>query len=528
MTRTAWVLLALLAPLRVAAAQDWSGDWEASPRGTRRVERAQGAWSLGAEWPGRGLVTVSGPSIGRSLLLRGRLPATPGLAGALEGENAPAAVDLAIEGTWHEGPDGVSADVVWREGGAVVRSERWTRPGPAELEILSVDPAAGWEPKVDGPLKVRFRVRGSAVAVRLRVALEPEGDDRRVAFYAQELGYSRNDGLPSRIVIFEADVADGARLEPGEHETSWCGRDRTAAQRLALGGGHRVVLLGGGARAQARLTVAPPRSEYVGPRWPMRRLEGLDVRTNQPAIDPGRRREAILALMSPTVEAVGFAAPPPTHIAGVGTDQALRALAQAAQVTFGTHGLPGKIQLYTDPAALEHRDTDVAELGRVDVECMAGVKPLRDLHTVVIWACLTGALTSAERKRAMKHGRDPEEVVPRLPASLLAGGADVVISFTEQLVSAGHDPFVLDFFKRALNKAEKEHHRPGEVLAVMHVAKQAATEADRVVWGEINAYKRAVFAPMVPAQDCIRVDLAAGIDPASESLAPARWGNSTN
>jgi hypothetical protein len=516
----AWVVVVVAALMPRAGAQELDGTWQAETHGWRRLRVSHGAARLEVDWPGRGPVVLVGASQGREAVVYAAEVATPGLAGVVEGrEAAPARPPLAVQvRLTRDDADGAQADATWREGEQVVRRERWTRPGPPRLELLAIEPESPWAPKTQGPLRARFRLEGGPVALRLRVVVQPGDLDgrsdesaserRRVEFYQERLS-AREDRRPTRVVIFERELGE---LEPGEHEVEWDGRDGSSDARLALGGGYRVVLLGDGVQAEGRLVVAPPTSEFVGPRWPRSWVRDS---TGAEKLDPGRDRRSAHGVASPQLRYLGFEPPPDTLLRAVTPTQTFEALETAAVVTIATHGTPRELALYTDPDDTLMQPEHVASIGVSELgaraEALAQEKPLKDLHAVVLWACLTGSDGA------------------RVPRALIARGADVVVCFESIIQATGLDLFVKNAFLKSL-ELSKETGRPLTIDVAMH---EAAAASDRIVWREVSDEDKRVVAEWRasgsrPLKEVLRVELAAGIDPRTEQLAPARWGCSTN
>ncbi len=345
------VLVALVAALvsvataRGVEAVEVIGEWRVEGGGPRRVVLDGTSVTLHVTWPrGGDQVALVGPVQGGFAFLREVTPETPGLAGALEGRPAgrrPArTVEVRVRSTSEDG--GAVADALFREGRTFVTAETWTRPGRPKVEVLALDPQVGWCPK-DGPLTVRFRVQSAPASLRLRIVVAPsdgDADARRVAFYMGKV--DEVDGPPTRRIVREVEL--GAPFEPGEHEVTYDGRDGTGDRRLLLGGRYWVVLLGDGdLRDEMAMMVAPPRTEYVGPRWPRR----LDAAGN--VTDLGRYRVAGYAEMSRGTDDLGFDTPAATHLEGVTNEDALGALSRAALVTIATHGCERALTFYTAP-----------------------------------------------------------------------------------------------------------------------------------------------------------------------------------
>lgn len=511
------VLGALVAALvSVAAARgvepvEVVGEWRVEGGGSRRVVLDGTSATLQVTWPRSGeQVSLVGAAREGLVFLREVVPETPGLAGALEGRPAgrrPArTVEVRVRSTTEDG--GAMADALFREGQRFVTAERWSRPGRPKVEVLALEPQVGWCPK-DGPLTVRFRVQNAPLRLRLRVVVAPsdgEVDARRVAFYMGKV--DEVDGRPTRRIVREVDL--GAPFEPGEHEVTYDGRDSTGDRRLLLGGRYRVVLLGDGdLRDEMVMMVAPPRTEYVGPRWPRRVDEG------GVEVDAGRDRGVAHSMISSRVEPLALGQPDRTHLGGVSREDAVEALSRAAMVTIATHGCERALNFYTAPEDAVERPDHVAWLQLRHLDALAeqsgDERPFADLHTVVVWACLAG-------KR-------------ELPERLVELGADIVVAFTTQIASAGHELFMIGLLEAAVAESKE---RPGCLKGALEVGRNAAHRADQV-WRSLaredpGEYARLWAKGLRPLEGdgVLRIVGAANIDLKVEPLAPGRWGCSTN
>lgn len=550
MNRTTIGVAALTVILSAAHArgQDWAGVWRVEDGGERVVTAEGTGYSLSVDWPGHGQRRFIADASAARATFKAAIAATPGLVGALEGRGAGEDRLLRIEAR-RSAPgedEAIRAEVTWTERGRVARRERWTKAVAPSIEIIDVTPLGEWQPK-DGPCVIRFRVRGAPLAVRLRALLE-RGDGLRERFYEER---PRDERGRAR-VIAEREVEGGRALEVGEHETSWDGRDDTAARRLSLQGRYLVTLVGGDARAERAVTVAAPRSEYLGPRWPKR------VDPAGKALDPGRdRTEAFAAFRSASVR--GDMAEPRATLGPISGVTIIDALERAALVTVATHGSPGKVWTYVAPDEIERGESQES-VDRVRLEARATAeepKPFRDVHMTVLWGCSIGAVTSQDMSAAHRgqrgediasHGEGcrcdarpaaegglpcpcrrhiGDRAQPRersaLIDTLLARGVDVVVSFTELVHTNGHAEFMASLARLAGRSNRR---------SVAEAARHAAHAVDHAAWGW---WKRPCAARwqlrhegMTPLEESIRVDAAPDIDPTEERLYPPRWGNSTN
>lgn len=507
---TALVTAALLSA-SAARAVEVVGEWRGEDGGPRRVVLDGTTARLQLTWPTGEQVSLVGVARGGHAFLREAGPETPGVAGVLEGRDAGRRPVRSVEVRIRAGDDdhGVAADALLREGRRFVTREVWTRPGRPAVDLLSIAPQVGWCPK-DGPLTVRLRVRNAPVTLRLRVVVAPsdgEADARRVGFYMERV--EAFESRPTRRIVRELALNEGAPLEPGEHTVTFDGRDGTADRRLLLGGRYWIAVVGQpDLRAEEVVVVAPPRTEYVGPRWPRRAGADGDL------ADPGRDRTVAHAAVVAGAPKVGLGKPAGAHLGGVTSDDALAALSRAAMVTIATHGSERSISFYTAAEDVTEDPAHVVSLRAPELDAFAeatGGKPLADLHTVIVWACLAG-------KR-------------ELPGRLVAMGADVVVGFTTLVYAAGHERFVTRYLKAALDASKTD---PGRLKSALEIAGDAAHHADQV-WRDLKKEHPARYAALLARgarplehEGVLRIVTAPGVDPAREPLAPGRWGCSTN
>ncbi len=514
---TARTLLMVLLLASTSSGAEVVGEWTTGDEDeVRRVVVDGTTASFEVTWPTTGdVVTVVGVARGGHAFLREVAPETPGLVGALEGRRAEARPVRSVEVrvTREDDDGGAHADAVLREGSRFVAVERWRRAGRPALDLLALRPQVGWCPK-DGPLTVRFRVRNAPASLRLRVIVAPSGGEaerRRVEFYVGKL--STFERRPTRRIVRELRLNGGAPFEPGEHEVTYDGRDGTGDERLLLGGGYWVALLGDDdvdLRVEDNILVAPPRTEYVGPRWPKR------VGPDGEETDPGRNRGSSHAMISSKLEDLGLGRPAASLLGGVTTGDATDAMRRAAQVTVATHGAERALTFYTAPDDEVERPEHVDVLGYAELDALgaaggASDKPLADLHSVIVWACLAG-------KR-------------ELPGRLVALGADVVVAFTTSIHAGGEARFVTHALAKSLAASEKRAHA---LMSVREVSRLAAHEADQV-WRDLERDDPAEYARLwahgvrpLETEGVLRIETAPGIDPEIEPLAPGRWGCRTN
>lgn len=535
MTRLATLLLAcsaLLASPALAGPDGWEGRWsvDAGPPRALVVERDRLALEL--DWPGRGPVRVVGPAFGDELSLSCKVTDAQGLVQVLRGsERRPGERHvLELRARRERLQDGSQvAHVRLVEDGLTVARERWERGGPSAVEVLSVTPAVRWAPLRDGPCAVRYRLRGEAeVSLRLLIVADTRGRDdaesRRRAFHAACPRLDRDPALP---IVHARDLGP---VKPGEHELTWDGRD-DACGRLPLGGSYLVLIdgravAGRRVRGDAGLLIERPGSAYIGPRWP-RRVEhpgAADPRGRGAELDPGRERSSDHGAFRSRVAALGHAAPPPLA-AKVSPAEVVEALRSNAFVVIATHGQPLGLTFYAGGVddEVEAPSSTKRLLGR-DVEPRAGAwlpSHLRDLHTVVLWACHTGRFEPSGDGKIKARG-EPERLgsAPGLPAALRRAGADVVVSFATRIQADGHGPFVSALLEKALAAGASGSKPIGDAV------REAARVSDDATWGRVVEAERARWraAGSRPLEECARVTCAPGIE-LSEPLDPARWGD---
>ncbi|MBX3468812.1 MAG: hypothetical protein KF878_18230 [Planctomycetes bacterium] len=360
------------------------------------------------------------------------------------------------------------ADAEVRVEGRVAARERWTAPGAPELEVVRVEGSgpAGLDPASGQECRVRVRVRGRAQRVTLTVSL-PEGTrDERVTFY-------RDARLDTQRIA----VVGPARLEPGEHELRWDGRDRSRAQRIALSGSWTLSVQSAEREALERppvtreVQVARPRYQ---PFWPW--FGGSDV------IPAGGLHRLGLDM------AKRYDAAPMRRFANQG--QFVSVLRQAAVGVMLTHGHDGQVGLgtWTNPQPI---------LVSTDIQG----KPFKDVHALFIYSCRSG--------------------VGPLPQTLLDAGVDVVVMSTETLLKVEADPYLGSLGFRLL----------GYGLPISRANADAAAFAQSVIWEPLNWAARAYLRDwkgIRSAQEGMQVWVAPGIEKATEKLVPARHGNSRN
>jgi len=532
-------LLLGAAPSASAAPTDrWIGRWQVEGGGTRTLEGRRRALRLVDPPDGVPDVALEGAARGPSLRLTGRREARKGITHALDerlGDGAEAEeagdVEVVVTGSGRgEGGGGrLVVDVRYeiRQGGASrTIEERWVRAGRPDLEITAVS-RRSWDPKAHGELEVTFRVLGAPQAVRLRVEVDAPGripaDVAARRGQQRAAGFYREQGLwPA---IHEADVQDGALLEPGsEHTIRWDGRDDSGAERLALSGRYTLVVeavAGGGdgggvdgptPRDERPVFVAPPRWSLVAPRW-----AGAKARDRRPALDAAELELAPAGYRTTRREGwLGSA------------DVVLEDLQRSAVFWVATHGWDARFTVPTlpspapaganvDPEDLELDRLTAHELRKRLATTGGPAAPLRDVLSVFIWSCRTGS--------------DDSGAASDLPATLIDLGADLVVSFRLSIASSKHETFLPELAERV---------RAGASLRAASQA--AAAEADAQWWSWVDDLKFPAegawrsIAPLVsedhehytPLKSVLRIDAAAGIDPATELLIPARYGDSTN
>jgi len=515
----------------------WTGRWSVEGGGSRTLE---GGARLRLADPPDGLpvVPLEGSARGNRLRLEGRREGRKGVTHALDAHlgdgdaaDAPEDVEVVVTGTRREEDGGrVVVDVRYDvRGGGASRTveERWYRNGRADLEVVSVAPGRSYDSKADGDVAVTFRVIGAPQAVRLRVEVEDPGripaDVAARRGQQRAAGFYREQGLwPA---IREVDASEGALLEPGEHIVRWDGRDASSAERIALSGEYRLIVRSVRVHGDRfglhrlpedarRLFVAAPRWTLFGPRWPEDPDRGRSARDRDPAFD----------LMEPQLAGSGFRVVRSAEwFDDAAVDAIYDRLEDTASATFASHGNVGRVAIFTgdpdDPETFgETRAVNEAALRYH----LGAQRPLRDVHSVFLWACLAGRseATGLERAARARARLEPARADhPDLPAALIDLGVDLVVGFESSIIANAHRTFQ-DRVTRLL--------RGGASLT--HASTVAAGEADAQYWKPLSAdKKRELLADgLAPLRFCLRITAAAGVDPATERLIPARHGDSTN
>lgn len=504
--------------------------------GTRQVQqRAAGERSLTLTWPGTNtVVTLEGRAgRGAGFDLQAELGAK-GVIQELLGEEAPEKTKLALRARPLPPDPETGAErlaVTYLVDGASWGAETWSRGGRPRLEIVSLTPAGAWDPK-EGPLKVRYRVLGEQQMVRLRVLL-PGGTasgSPRAAFYARQLG-----GAPRKHVALQ-DTELGWR-EPGTHEVELEGRDSTAARRILLAGEWTIRLDSGNQEeriAEETCQVVPPRVELVAPRWMQFDYDRID-KPGAKGRNPGSDRRGLAQSIATPLEALG--ASPSSQVEGADPAELLRALASSALVTIETHGYADGFALYQstpeERAAVPVPELDPSRVMRFraeDLERLAkdhgGDRPLRDLHTVIIYACKTGA-----------NGAEPGETMATesgtgLPSWLIRQGADIVVAFDRTVFTYAADLFLPRLFQDLSSRSSVQPKNG--VRSLQWAAHEAASYAEKGFTRQLDRaygpeFRQAFFAGGVARlEDCVRIFQATGVDADKETFDPPRYGNSRN
>lgn len=500
MTRDAVAgLLLVFVSMGAARGQEsaWAGTWRDEATGEARSVVREGAEAVLSVTIGEAVVSCRGHTLGSALALEGRLPRTPGLAGALEGRDAdggPTAVR--VDGLPDaEGEHGEERAVVrLRLGRRVVREERWTRPGVARLELLRTEGIGrdGLDP-IERGLTVHVRVLGRAQDVSLVVELLRGDRGERPSFYRQA-------GARGRVV---REVRAGV-LEPGEHALEWDGRDGTWAARIALQGAYGVRVDSperradaGRARGQAQpvtldVTVARPRAMVHAP--VLRGYRSTPETTGKLTGD---------LLQEYAVERT---------TASETADRFMRRLPTMAVSYVDTHGEAGAF-LVGDGESIQAADVQNA--------MRAGDrKPLRDVHAVFVAAC------DVALPRVLRGPDGAPVAQVDLTAWLLNAGVDVVVAFRSPVVAVD-----VEAYHGLLGPRLLEYGAPIE--RATHDAARQAAEQVHYRWQEfLTAWNADHFWQAIerlrPVKDALIVRAGVGIDPAAEALMPARYGVSTN
>jgi hypothetical protein len=468
---------ALAGVARAQEAANLAGEWrvEGTPE-VRRVEvRPAGRARLELIAGDRGPARVEGPSAATPLVLEGTIVPAAGLVGALTGREAGAAARVRVtvvrERATPLGEEVARAHV--SVDGRQVATERWTRPGAPRLELVALEGfgAGGFDPTRER-CDVRVRVLGCAQHVTLRALVPPRAQDGRVEHYQDE-------GVdPQRVT-----TVGPVRLAPGEHTLRWEGRDDGPAGRLALPGRWTLTLQSDEravherAPVTATVTVARPWLQCVEPRFDRASPFPLD------ALDRLRTDFSTRYALAGTRTQVD-------------EGPFLAALGRAAVGVVVTHGHDSMLSLgdWKRPEPL------------ITPGDLRG-KPLRDVHAVLLFSCRSG----------QDDGRGDD-----LATAFVRAGVDVVVLSTETLLIAEARPY---------------HDAIGaRLLGYGHPISRAALDAAKFsyerVWEPVSERRRAAWLAhperIRPLKDALRVVTAPGVDPAEESLVPARYGRATN
>lgn len=471
--------LSLALCARAQADEAWPVEWTVDGTGEvrRLAPRPGGQVRLELIAGETGPARVDGPAAASPELLdlRGELVPSAGVIGALEGRDAPPPVPVQVtvsrRPTTRYGELRARATV--RVGGRIVAREAWSAPGPAQLEVVALEGfgGGGLDPTKE-VCRVRVRVLGRAQTVTLRAQVPPGAGDGRREFY-------RAEGVDPRAVATVGPV----RLAPGEHVVEWDGRDDGPAGRIALPGTYALAVQSSERAATTRrpvtaeVGVSRPRARCFEPRFEFTYRFPVD------ALDRLRTDLSTRYTLAGTRTRVD-------------RDAFLAALGDAAVGVIATHGHPAGFSLgdWRAPAP------------RLDAEHLQG-KPLRDVHSVFLFSCKSGARD--------EDGHD-------LARALVAAGVDVVVLSTETLLIAEARPYHDAIGVRLL----------GYGHPIARAARDAAKFSYDQVWEAATPERRAAWLAhperIRPLVDALRVVTAEGVDPAEERLVPARYGRATN
>ncbi len=461
-------------------ARGWAGAWLMDGQVVHEVARRGGGLVARIATSNGGALVLEGPDPGPdgALVLEAALPRTPGVVGVLEGRTAerPAARARLVARRAAPGPDGEdTAQVEVTLDGRALGAWRWTRPGPASLEVEVEGGAVN--PKL-ARVFVRVRVRGRPQRVLFQVRLPEDPADERRRFYASR-------GLAGEVL---ATFASPGALPVGEHEVPWDGRDATRDRRILLAGTYRVVADSAEARAERGPDRAPPEA-----RLEVDRPRAAVIAPDTFAFAPSIPSDDLLQHLPTRLARGGYDVDPTQRAPSPGSFA--DAMARAASVVLQTHGLPAETSLGLQPAGDEPAFTP------------ASVPPrsLLDVHFVQITACLAG-----------QRGPGGED----LPRALIAAGVDVVVTFDASV-------FMLE--------AAHLHARVGprlllQGMPIERALREAAAHASAYVWSRLGPeeLREALAEGARPTFLSLRVDVAPGIDRATERLVPARHGAFTN
>ncbi|MCO5169967.1 MAG: hypothetical protein M9894_26820 [Planctomycetes bacterium] len=482
MTRTtSWTVGVLaLATLGVARAQEgpWPVEWRVDgTNAARRVEAGADGQVRLVVPAGRQEATVTGPApAGSTLRLEGTVSRTPGVVGALEERQGGTPIAVALVVTRgqpaEDGTERAEAEV--RVEGRVTARERWTAPGAPELEVVRVEGAgqAGLDPAFGEECRVRVRVRGRPQRVTLTVRLPEGARDERGKFY-------RDEGLDARRLA----VVGPVLLEPGEHALRWDGRDQGPANRIALSGAWTLAVQSAEREAlrreavTAEVQVARPRYQPFLPTWPAKKP------LTSAGLDRLGKDMMIRYRAQPMVTEV--------NVAGF-----LDKLSSAAVGAVLTHGWEGQF-------GLGESNGQKATVYPVNLRG----KRLRDVHVLFVYSCRSGV---------------PDGPHGDLMQAMVGAGVDVVVMSTETLLDTESISFYGSMGYRLL----------GYGLPLERAARDAAAFAHERVWERMSDEVRNGWLNdnlrVRPIKDALRVEVAPGIEKATEKLVPARHGNSRN
>lgn len=480
------VLIAGLAGAAQAQDGPWRGAWqvEGTSRGRSVVDGGKRGW-VAVEVEVEGVpVRCEGPDTFTMLGLTGELPRSKGLAGVLRGDGSPGGpttvrLEVRPEPDAKDGQLGATASLfhgvreLWRE--------RWTRPGPPGLEVVTVrhrNGTDGYAPS-DGPLEVQVRVLGRAQEVSVDVIVAPGADDPRPRFYGEDL------------VRRERPIAafGGKKLEVGLHTISWHGRDLTKDERFVLAGQYRLRVDSPERRAAAgpRGDPAPERTLSVAKPW-ARVLNpcGYELGPQAAAFQGAGFRRSLGGALAPGAF--------------------LDLLGRSAVLAIHTHG--GLTAL--DPLGTMKGPYVMAS----DVRRQGG---LEDVHSVYLTACQVGA-----------PGKDS------IPQALLDAGVDVVVAMRRVIATEE-----AEYWNEALAPKLIEYGVPIE-RACVEAAEQSRSRFwglggrldRRVLMAFFDRSERAAVQTILqnarPIEDALVISVAPGIDKQTETLMPPRHGCSTN
>jgi hypothetical protein len=509
--KTLLTIVVVVLGAQVARADDWSGAWGVEGSTVTRTVRA--GFSLAVELEGRPITLSGAATTGSALTLEGAFAKTPGIKGALEGEAQKTPKRARLDATLATTAGGTRVEARYSVDGRVVLEETWLRG--LEISGLSGDagPLAGALDVKADRLCVKYRVVGAPLALRAKV-LVAKGHPEE-AFYASQDGILAEKSL--------------GVVEAGERTWEWNGRDRSAAERLALAGRYVVVIEedrpappkpvadadGIGAPPPARKMVRAPERpalsaertfEVDAPRFDAFASLWMEGK-NQPEWNVASELDDAASLMSRRGTNAGVGGwRSGSHVARASAD--LAPMRRAASIVISTHGAPGRVALYDEKAAGAWNDE-----ARKDRFYADGVAGIEDLHFAFVSAC--DSATS-----------DPGSSSRSFIKALVDNGCDVAIGFTAKVNkydATAYSRAALSLVARGAPVEKAGRDAAKFATSELGRALVEKTEANAVHASQVHALGDG----MKSLTDAFHVERHKTI-PADESAWPPRHGNRAN